>query len=90
MEALIALLITTAVCAALAWVAALVAKVQLTPLALVGAGLFGMGLGVWLFDALHVSEPLRLALAGASVPVVATAVGSLAVILGVKFVPAVR
>ncbi len=90
MNALMAMLILTAICAALAWVLALLLKVRLTPLALIGAGLFGNLFGTWLFGQVHVTDPLALTVAGAHILILATAVGVLGVLLLAKFVPVVR
>lgn len=87
---LVALLIVTLLSALLALAFCLLLKCKLSPLAYVGAGLFGYFLGSWLFSELGVSDPLVLHAAGATFPVIAASVGILLVCLLARFVPQVR
>jgi hypothetical protein len=87
-EALIAILLTTAICAGLAFVAALLLKSRFGLLALVGAGLFGQQLGGWLGAAVHGTDwPYTLTVAHASVHLLWTFVGALGVLLLFRLIP---
>jgi uncharacterized membrane protein YeaQ/YmgE (transglycosylase-associated protein family) len=90
MEQLLGILVLTAVCAALAWVASLLVKAQLTPLAFVGAGLFGNLLGTWLFAQLQLKDPVLANLVGVPISILATLAGAFLVLLVVKVLPSFR
>lgn len=87
---LAALLLVTAFSVGLAFGLGLLLKVQFSPLAYVGAGLFGHFLGGWLFATVGIEEPLVIALAGVSYAVLASVAGILLVLLLARFAPAVR
>jgi uncharacterized membrane protein YeaQ/YmgE (transglycosylase-associated protein family) len=81
MDPLLALLVTALIVGLLAFVAALLLRSRQGVLGYVGAGYLGMGLGAWLFGLADFPDPAVVTLAGASIPVLATFVGALIVLL---------
>jgi uncharacterized membrane protein YeaQ/YmgE (transglycosylase-associated protein family) len=87
-DVLIAILLTTAICAGLAFVATLLLKSRVGLLSLIGAGLFGQQLGGWLGAAVHGTQwPYTLVVGGASVHLLWTFVGALGVLLLFRLIP---
>lgn len=87
---LLGFLLTVAFSAGLAVLFCWLLKVSLTPLAYVGAGLFGYHFGTWLFGALGIRDLLVLNIDSASYPLLAAAVGILATCALARFVGPVR
>jgi uncharacterized membrane protein YeaQ/YmgE (transglycosylase-associated protein family) len=90
MDPLLALIVTALLVGVLAFVAALLVRTRQGVLGYVGAGFLGMGLGAWLFALVKVSDPLTVSVAGASVPILATFVGALLILLLFRLAPRVR
>lgn len=90
-EALVALLLTVAICALLAFLAALLLRTRPSILGYIGAGLFGQGLGGWLGAAVKgTGWPYVLTIGGASVHLLWTFVGALLVLLVFRLAPRAR
>ena len=86
-EVLLAILLTAAICAGIAFLIGLVLKTRQSVLGYVGAGLLGNGIGVWIAAALGAGHwPGLLTFSGASVHVLWAAVGILLVLLVVRLV----
>ena len=91
LDNLLALLITVAVCALLAFLAALLLRTRHGVLAYIGAGLFGQGLGLWASGAFHTSTwPGQVTLGTASVHLLWTFLGALVVLAVFRLVPRMR
>ena len=82
MDALVSLLIDALLIGVIAFLAALILRMRQGVLAYVGAGFLGRGIGSWLFEMLHVKDPLVVH----GVPVLATLVGAVLVFLIVKLI----
>lgn len=81
-SAALTILVFTAICALIAFVAALLLRTRLPILSLVGAGLFGAALGGWIGGAVGGGGwPMTVTVAGASVHLLWTFVGALLTIL---------
>jgi hypothetical protein len=88
MNELLGVLLTALLVGLIAFVAALLLRARQSALGYVGAGFLGMGIGAWLFSLVDLTDPLVLRLNdfGVVVPVLATFVGSLLVLLVVRLV----
>jgi uncharacterized membrane protein YeaQ/YmgE (transglycosylase-associated protein family) len=90
-EGLLGFLLTAAICALLAFLAALLLRVRMSILAYVGAGLIGAAVGTFVASALDADRvPGEVTLLGARVHLLWAFVGSLLVVLVVKLVGRVR
>jgi uncharacterized membrane protein YeaQ/YmgE (transglycosylase-associated protein family) len=88
LNALLGLLLTVAICALIAFVAALVLRSRPSILGCIGAGLFGQALGLWIAGTVHgVGWPYTLAIIGPGVHLLWTFVGALLVLLVFRYVP---
>jgi hypothetical protein len=86
-DALLAVLLTAAICGLVAFLAALLLRTRTSVLGYVGAGLLGKGIGEWLGAALKAMDwPFSISLGGAVVHVLWTFVGALIVLLVAKLV----
>ena len=85
-EALLGWLLTAAICALLAFLAALLLRTRMSILAYVGAGLIGNAVGMWLATLVGTSVPGNISVAGANVHLLWAFVGCLLVMLVVKLV----
>ena len=87
-DALVGLLVNTALCALLAFLAALLLRTRQSILAYIGAGLFGQALGMWIAGAVHgTAWPYTLTIATSSVHLLWTFLGALIVLLLFRYVP---
>jgi|GEM_PF-2611316 len=81
-SAALTIVVFTAICALIAFVAALLLRTRLPVLSLMGAGLFGAALGGWIGGAVGgLGWPQTVTVAGASVHLLWTFVGALLTIL---------
>jgi uncharacterized membrane protein YeaQ/YmgE (transglycosylase-associated protein family) len=88
LEALLGVLLTAALCALLAFLAALLLRTRQSILGYIGAGLLGQGIGMWIAAALHTTDwPYTLILGAASVHLLWVFVGALIVLLVFRLVP---
>jgi hypothetical protein len=88
MNALLTVLLTALLIGLIAFVAALLLRTRQSALGYVGGGFLGMGIGVWLFGLLSFTDPATITITSPPVvvPVLATFVGSLIVMLIVRLV----
>jgi hypothetical protein len=82
LDGLVGFLLTSAICALLAFVAALLLRLRLAVLAYVGAGLLGQGIGSWIGGLVKGTDwPGRVTLGSATVHLLWTFDGALLVLL---------
>jgi len=87
-DALLGLLVTVAICALIAFLAALLLRTRTSVLGYIGAGLFGQRLGMWIAGAVKGTEwPYTLTVLDSGVHLLWTLVGALLVLLVFRFVP---
>ena len=87
-DALVGILINTALCALLAFLAAMLLRTRQSILAYIGAGLFGQALGMWIAGAVRgTAWPYTLTIASSSVHLLWTFLGALIVLLLFRYVP---
>lgn len=90
-DALLGLLLTVAICALIAFVAALLLRTRQSVLGYIGAGLFGSMLGGWLAGAVKgTTWPGKVDFSGASVHLLWTFVGALILLLIFRYAPRAR
>jgi uncharacterized membrane protein YeaQ/YmgE (transglycosylase-associated protein family) len=89
-EGLLSFLLLAAICALLAFLAALLLRTRMSILAYVGAGLIGNAVGMWLAKLIGASVPGDITIAGANVHLLWAFVGCLLVVLVVKLVGRTR
>ena len=89
-EGLLGFLLTAAICALLAFLAALLLRTRMSILAYVGAGLIGNAVGMWLATLIGASVPGNVSIGGASVHLLWAFVGCLLVVLIVKLIGRAR
>ena len=88
LEALLALLLTVAICALLAFLAALLLRSRHGVLGYIGAGLFGQGLGSWLASVAQGGGwPGSVTLSGSTVHLLWTFLGALIILLIFRYAP---
>jgi uncharacterized membrane protein YeaQ/YmgE (transglycosylase-associated protein family) len=92
MDLLLSVLLTALIVGLLAFVVALLLRTRQGALGYVGAGWLGMGIGAWIFSLFKLTDPLTIRMSDppVSVPVLATLVGSLIVLLVFSRLPRVR
>jgi uncharacterized membrane protein YeaQ/YmgE (transglycosylase-associated protein family) len=87
-DVLLGVLLTAAICALLAFLAALLLKTRLSILGYVGAGLLGQGIGMWIASAARgTTWPYTLAIGASSVHLLWVFVGALLVLLVFRLLP---
>ena len=91
LESFLAMLLTVAICALLAFVASLLLRSPQGILGYIGAGLFGQMLGAWIASAVKGgSWPGSVTLAGSSVHLLWTFLGALIILAIFRYAPRVR
>jgi len=87
-EILLGVLLTAAICGLLAYLAALLLKTRQGLLGYVGAGLLGMGIGMWFAGVIDATSwPYTLIIGSASVHLLWTFAGALLVLFLFRWVP---
>jgi len=82
LEALLGILLTTTICALLAFLAALLLRTRQSILGYIGAGLLGQAIGMWIAAAVHATDwPYTLILGASTVHLLWTFIGALIVLL---------
>ena len=87
-DAFLGFLLATAVCALLAFLAALLLRTRLSVLGSIGTGLLGQGIGSWIAGLVHgMAWPYFLTLTTTGVHLLWTFLGALLVLLIVRYTP---